>query len=50
MSGSRFYKGDDRINAIREIDSKKGYAIGFEGLIQNISDNLPANEQIGKVL
>lgn len=44
-----FYKGDDRINAIREIDYKKGYAIGFEALIQYISDNLPANEQIGKV-
>lgn len=44
-----FYKGDDRINAIREIDGSKGYAIGFEGLIQYISDNLPTNEQIGKV-
>ncbi len=44
-----FYKEEDRINAIREVYIDKGYAIGFEGLIQNISDNLPSNEQIGKV-
>lgn len=44
-----FYKGENRIDAIRELDFKKGYAIEFEGLIQHISDNLPTNEQIGKV-
>lgn len=44
-----FYKGNDRVNAIREIDGAKGYALGFENLVKYISDNLPANEEIGRV-
>lgn len=44
-----FYKNNDRINATREIVGAKGYAVGFEGLVQYISDNLPTNEEIGKV-
>lgn len=45
-----FYRDDSRINAVREIVNKKGYAVGFEGLIETINDNIPSNEEIGKVL
>ena len=44
-----FYKGNDRINAIKEQVGAKGYAIGFEGLVEYISSQLPVNEEIGKV-
>ena len=44
-----FYKGNDRINAIKEQSEAKGYAIGFEGLVDYISSQLPVNEEIGKV-
>lgn len=43
-----FYKGNDRINAIREQVFIKGYAVGFEGLVEYISANLPVNERLGK--
>lgn len=45
-----FYKGNDRINAIKEQPGGKGYAVGFEGLVDYISSNLPVNEEIGKAL
>ena len=45
-----FYKGNNRINAIREIDSGKGYAIEFEKYVDYINANLPINEAIGKAL
>ncbi len=45
-----FYKGNDKINAIKEQVGKKGYAVGFEGLVNFISANLPVNEEIGKAL
>lgn len=45
-----FYKGNDRINAIKEQVGGKGYAVGFEGLVDYISANLPVNEEIGKAL
>lgn len=44
-----FYKGNDRIKAIKEQVETKGYAIGFEGLVDHISSQLPVNEEIGKV-
>lgn len=43
-----FYKGNNRLNAIREQVGVKGYAVGFEGLVEYISANLPVNEEIGK--
>lgn len=43
-----FYKGNNRLNAIREQVGVKGYAVGFEGLVEYISANLPINEEIGK--
>lgn len=45
-----FYKGNNRINAVKEQVGKKGYAIGFEGLVKYIADQLPTNEFIDKAL
>lgn len=43
------YRGNSRIETVREIEGDKGYAIGFEGLIDYIKTLLPSNEEIGKV-
>ena len=45
-----FYKGTNKLHAIREQVGVKGYAIGFEGLVNYINERLPINEEIGKVL
>lgn len=42
------YRGNDRYETIRELGGTKGYAVGFEGLIDYISTLLPSNEEIGK--
>lgn len=42
------YKGNDRIETIREQEGMKGYACGFEGLITYINNLLPTNEVTGK--
>lgn len=42
------YKGKNRVFTEREQIGKKGYAVGFEGLINWINSQLPANEEIGK--
>lgn len=44
------YRGDNRVETIREQMGGKGYAIGFEGAISYINDQLPQNEQIGQAL
>lgn len=44
------YKGDDRFETIRELEGKKGYAIGFEGLMETLKTLLPSNEEIGKAM
>ncbi len=44
------YEGKDRINTQREQGGAKGYASGFEGLINFIDNLLPRNEVIGKAL
>lgn len=44
------YKGTSRIETIKEHVSSQGYAVGFEGAIGYINDQLPHNEQIGKAL
>ncbi len=41
-----FYQDNNRINAIKEQIGKRGYAVGFEGLIKYLDDNLPSNEII----
>lgn len=43
------YKGNSRIETVREIEGNKGYAAGYEGLIDYLKTLLPSNEEIGKV-
>ena len=42
------YKGSNRVETIKEQGGSKGYAVGFEGLITYINDQLPQNEHIEK--
>lgn len=42
------YKGNSRVETIRELEGNKGYAVGFEGLIDYLKTLLPSNEEIGK--
>ncbi|WP_245832457.1 RNA-binding domain-containing protein [Massilibacteroides vaginae] len=44
------YKGKNKVYTEREQIGVNGYAIGFEGLVDWINSQLPANEEIGKVL
>ncbi len=44
------YKGKNKIETEREQTGKKGYAIGFVGLLDWINGQLPANEEIGRAL
>ena len=44
------YKGDNRVETLKEQPGGKGYAVGFEGAIRYINDQLPQNEQIGQAL
>ncbi len=42
------YKGNSKLETIRELEGAKGYAVGFEGLIDYLKALLPSNEEIGK--
>jgi ATP-dependent DNA helicase RecG len=42
-----FYRGDGRIETIKEREMKKGYALGLEEIVAYINDQLPQNEHIG---
>ena len=44
------YRGSGRTETYKEQEGGKGYACGFEGLIQYINGLLPANEVLGKAL
>lgn len=44
------YKGKGRTETIKEQEGARGYAVGFEGLISYIEDQLPGSEEIGKAL
>lgn len=44
------YSGNSRINAKKEQMGKKGYAVGFKGLIDWIDDQIPSNELIEDAL
>lgn len=44
------YKGKNKVETERERIGSKGYALGFEGLVDWINSQLPANEEIGKAL
>lgn len=43
------YKGKNKLETIKEQEVTSGYALGFEGLINYINNELPSNEEIGKV-
>lgn len=43
-----WYKGNSRVETIREIEGRKGYAVEFEDLIVTLKNVLPSNEEIGK--
>lgn len=42
------YKASNKFETIRELEGAKGYAVGFEGLIDYLKTLLPSNEEIGK--
>jgi ATP-dependent DNA helicase RecG len=44
------YEGNSRDKTERELEWKRGYAVGFEGLIQYIQNLLPASEVIKEAL
>jgi ATP-dependent DNA helicase RecG len=44
------YRGANKLETIRDQIGAKGYAVGFEGLIDFIGSQLPANEVIGQAL
>lgn len=44
------YKGKNKVETEREQIGSRGYASGFEGLVDWINSQLPANEEIGKAL
>lgn len=44
------YSDETRLNARKEQCGTKGYAVGFEGLVDWVSDQLPANEIIEEAL
>jgi predicted HTH transcriptional regulator len=40
------YEGKNRVKTAKDLTGTKGYAVGFEGLIDYINDKLPSNEEI----
>lgn len=44
------YQETSRVNALKEQEGAKGYASGFEGLVNYIMDQLPSNEVIENAL
>lgn len=44
------YQGKNKVTTEREQIGIKGYALGFFGLVNWVNGQLPANEEIGKVL
>ena len=44
------YEGNNKLNTIREQIGIRGYAVGFEGLVNWVNSQLPANEVIGSAL
>lgn len=44
------YRGKGRLEAIREQVGRRGYAVGFSGLVSYVNTMLPRNEVIGQAL
>ncbi|HEX4953819.1 MAG TPA: ATP-binding protein [Thermoanaerobaculia bacterium] len=45
-----FYQGGDRTSTPDELAGKRGYAVGFRGMVQYIVTRLPKSEEIRKAL
>lgn len=44
------YEGLDKLTTLRDISGTKGYAVGYEWLVDYVNSQIPANEVIGKAL
>jgi ATP-dependent DNA helicase RecG len=44
------YRGDSRVETVREQEGVLGYAVGFEGIIEYTANLLPSSEAIGQAL
>ncbi|HIJ91585.1 MAG: putative DNA binding domain-containing protein [Desulfobulbaceae bacterium] len=44
------YEGLDKLTTLRDITGVKGYAVGYERLVDYVNSQIPANEVIGKAL
>ncbi len=44
------YKGNNKVETLKEQEGVKGYASGFEGLVSYINGVLPVNEVVGQAL
>lgn len=44
------YRGNSRVETVRELSSNRGYAVGYEELIEHLRTWLPSNEVIGQAL
>jgi len=44
------YRGNNRVETVREQVGGKGYAAGFEGLIRYVNEQLPNSEVLGQAL
>ena len=44
------YEGTNRVKTLKEQEGGRGYAAGFEGLVDYTNDQLPQNEEIGQAL
>lgn len=44
------YRGNSRVETVRERENPFGYAVGFAGIIEYITNILPSNEVIGQAL
>ena len=44
------YKGKNKLDTVKDQTGMKGYAVGFEALVNYINDQLPQNEEISKAL
>ena len=40
------YKGADKLNAESDTEGKRGYIVGFEGLLSHILDRIPSEEEM----
>ncbi|HEV7332705.1 MAG TPA: ATP-binding protein [Flavisolibacter sp.] len=44
------YEGKNKLKTIRDVPGVKGYAVAFEGIVSFINGQLPANEEITKII